>query len=118
MAHMGEVKERDCAACGRAGPSDAHHCVSNFTMRCDWRVIPLCKPCHLRYHAATRSWEGFHGYDFDLIVLTSIQRKLIDAGSPICDQFYPKVADDDTLTGSGGTDTLEHPEINDNLKGD
>lgn len=68
--HMAAVKALPCMACGRAGPSQAHHCTGDQQPRSDWRVIPLCYDCHQSpqgYHAAKRSWVARHGRDCDML---------------------------------------------------
>lgn len=75
-AYMMAVKELDCCVCGRAGPSDAHHCRSGGMARDDMKTIPLCFDCHRGpngYHEAKRTWEANNGPDHGLIDQTRNQ---------------------------------------------
>lgn len=68
--HMAAVKAMPCIACGAAGPSEAHHVTGDGRRRSDWRVIPLCAPCHRGpdgYHLNKRSWVARHGRDCDFL---------------------------------------------------
>lgn len=74
-AYMLAVKELDCCICGRAGPSEAHHCRSDFMARDDWATIPLCSPCHRGpggYHNAKKSWQRANGPDHGFVQQTQI----------------------------------------------
>lgn len=69
-AHMGRVKACPCVRCGRAGPSDVHHCRSDGMARDDFKTIPLCKECHqgqYGYHNAKASWEAANGKDYEYL---------------------------------------------------
>ena len=68
VAHMLAVKALPCVACGAAPPSEAHHVTGDKQPRNDLRTIPLCKPCHLRYHARKRTWVSEHGPDYIYLV--------------------------------------------------
>jgi hypothetical protein len=35
------------------------------------RTIPLCLPCHLRYHARKRAWIADHGPDYGFLDLVA-----------------------------------------------
>ena len=68
--HMAAVKCLPCAACGAAGPSQAHHVTGDKQPRSDFRVIPLCWGCHQGpdgYHASKRAWVERHGPDYAMI---------------------------------------------------
>jgi hypothetical protein len=67
VAHMLAVKGLPCVACGAPPPSEAHHCTGDKLPRDDLRTIPLCKPCHLLYHARKRSWVERHGPDYGFL---------------------------------------------------
>jgi hypothetical protein len=84
LAYMGRVKEMDCAACGRHGPSDAHHCKDKppFDERDIYQrlpigcksgpqdTIPLCKDCHQGangYHTSPKLWNERHGPDYGFL---------------------------------------------------
>ena len=73
-AHMGRVKTCPCVICGRAGPSDAHHCRSDGMARDDFKTIPLCKECHQGqrgYHNAKASWEAANGKDHEYLAVVA-----------------------------------------------
>ena len=68
---MRAVKALPCVVCGRAGPSDAHHCICDRygTRRAsDFDVIPLCKACHqdgpFAIHNGKASWVARNGPDW------------------------------------------------------
>lgn len=72
--HMARVKALPCVICGRAGPSDAHHCIcGRFGTRraSDWQVIPLCKDCHQdgpeAIHRGKASWVARNGPDHEYL---------------------------------------------------
>ena len=72
--HMGRVKALDCVVCGRAGPSDAHHCFhGRYGSRksSDFEVIPLCRWCHHdgpdSIHQNKNGWREVNGNDFDYL---------------------------------------------------
>lgn len=57
------VRSHDCCACGRPAPSDAHHCAPSgissafhggggALKKDDMWTIPLCRPCHNRWHGS------------------------------------------------------------------
>jgi len=71
VAHMLAVKGLPCVACGAPPPSEAHHCTGDKLPRDDLRTIPLCQPCHLRYHARKRSWVADHGPDYGFLDLVA-----------------------------------------------
>ena len=56
-AHLARIKSLPCAACGRSGPSDAHHVkVTLAQSRIDELTAPLCRKCH------QDSKNSAHGY--------------------------------------------------------
>jgi hypothetical protein len=68
--HIARVKALPCAVCGRAGPSDAHHCIhGRFGSRkvSDFDTIPLCKWHHQwgpeAIHNGSKTWEQKFGAD-------------------------------------------------------
>lgn len=68
IKHMGRVKMLPCVCCGRAPPSDAHHCKSDGMLRDDFKTIPLCKNHHQGpegYHEQKATWEARYGKDYD-----------------------------------------------------
>jgi hypothetical protein len=67
VAHMLRVKALPCIVCGAAPPTEAHHCTGGGMARNDWAVLPLCQPCHLRYHSRKRTWVAENGQDFELL---------------------------------------------------
>lgn len=67
VVHMLAVKALPCAACNAPPPSEAHHCTGGGMKRDDMATIPLCKPCHLAYHASKRTWVAKHGPDYGLL---------------------------------------------------
>lgn len=84
LAHMAGVKQQACIACGKPGPSDAHHCrdippeseLDVYTrLPAAGRksggkdTIPLCKGCHLAYHMNKRLWNAQHGPDYGYLPL-------------------------------------------------
>lgn len=75
LSYMLAVKELDCCICHRAGPSEAHHCRSDFMARDDWQTIPLCSPCHRGpggYHNAKKSWQRANGPDHKFVAQTQM----------------------------------------------
>ena len=90
LAYMGRVKELDCCICGRAGPSDAHHCNDKPPKLLEWiyqklpwgcksgprDTIPLCKRHHQdgpeAYHVSPESWNEANGPDYGYIEQTRI----------------------------------------------
>ena len=74
--YMVAVKGLDCCICGQSGPSEAHHCRSDFMLRCDWQTIPLCIPCHKGpegYHGSKKPWERRNGKDHEYVAQTQIE---------------------------------------------
>ena len=49
--HLATIKAMDCAVCGAAAPSEAHHIEQHKQYLC----IPLCPDCHRGPH------NGWHG---------------------------------------------------------
>lgn len=83
IAHMMRVKAMPCVACGRAGPSEAHHCRSNGMARDDMKTIPLCIPCHRGpqgYHLDKANWHAKHGPDYGFLPVVNA---LLDAETEI-----------------------------------
>lgn len=73
LEYMGLVKRLPCCVCGAHGPSYAHHCISDNTIRDDLKTIPLCYPCHQGpngIHAAKRTWEAANGKDYSFVGMT------------------------------------------------
>jgi hypothetical protein len=90
-AYIGEVKALDCRACGRHGPSDAHHCRDkpDFDERGlysrlpamrrksgDRDAIPLCTECHWLFHNRRGEFHALYGKDYRMIA--SIRSALDD----------------------------------------
>jgi len=70
MEYMGLVKQLPCCICNAPGPSEAHHCRSDFMARDDFKTIPLCIPCHKGpngYHGAKKPWEAKNGPDHGFV---------------------------------------------------
>jgi len=68
--HMARVKALPCICCGAPPISEAHHVKDDGKPRSDFRVIPLCQPCHTGpngYHKAKRSWRERYGRDCDML---------------------------------------------------
>ena len=75
--HLKAVKARSCRACGRSGPSDAHHCYHDRSTRYGGRkaphteTIPLCKLCHQdgpdAIHNIKDTWRQRHGPDWSYV---------------------------------------------------
>jgi hypothetical protein len=77
-AHMARVKQLPCVICGKAGPSDVHHCISDRygTIRAsDFDTIPLCKAHHQdgpeAIHNGKASWVAKHGPDHGFLPLVA-----------------------------------------------
>jgi len=84
-AHMARVKALPCVACGKPGPSDAHHCIHDrFSQRkaSDFETIPLCKYCHQwgpnAIHNRPAKWRRINGADHEFlpVVAGMIAREL------------------------------------------
>lgn len=76
--HMARVAELPCVCCGRAGPSEVHHCISGrYSQRRnnDLETIPLCAAHHrtgpLAIHASKREWEAEYGMDHEYLALVA-----------------------------------------------
>lgn len=88
-AYLRAVKEMACAACGKPGPSDAHHCRDQppFNERhiyrqlpgagrksSDYDCVPLCKTCHQTgpeaYHRNRGAFHAIYGPDYSMIQAT------------------------------------------------
>ena len=72
--YMKAVKSLPCCICGRAGPSDAHHCIHDrygSAKRSGFDTIPLCKSHHQdgpeAIHNGKETWREKHGPDYDYI---------------------------------------------------
>lgn len=104
--HLLIVKTLPCCACGRPGPSEAHHCKDqpSFDMRdiytqlpCAGRksghkdTIPLCPECHRNgpnaYHVAPAAWRERHGPDWSHIAATRAAVAAIIEDQIIGDHF-------------------------------
>lgn len=88
LEYMGNVKQEPCCACGKPGPSDAHHCkdkppagephaYKRLPIGCKSHArdtIPLCKMCHQdgpeAYHRSPVAWRAKHGPDYGFIPST------------------------------------------------
>jgi hypothetical protein len=81
-AYLREVRMLRCAACGKPGPSEAHHCrdIPPFdeqglyeqlpgTARKsgDRDAIPLCPDDHRLFHASRRAFHALYGPDYSYI---------------------------------------------------
>jgi len=79
---MGRVKERPCCACGKPGPSEAHHCrdmppledqgiyqrlPAQSRKSGDLDTIPLCQSCHHMFHAKRLMFHSLYGKDYEHI---------------------------------------------------
>lgn len=82
--HLKAVKSMDCVACGKRGPSDAHHCRNQppegerhmyVRLPCagrtssDFDAIPLCRDCHRARHNSPAAWVAEHGPDYGFLPL-------------------------------------------------
>lgn len=68
--HLRMVAELPCVACGKPGPSVAHHCIcgrGSQRKASDAEAIPLCAACHDWVHHRRTDWLAAHGPDFDLL---------------------------------------------------
>ena len=53
------IRELGCLACGRSGPSEAHHIKGRRNYGDDyWNLIPLCP----EHHRGSRGWHGGQWY--------------------------------------------------------
>ena len=63
-AFLSEIRKLPCLACGRNGPSEAHHVKTKRTYGDDaHNVLPLCKHCHTGHggwHAGQWSFMRTH----------------------------------------------------------
>ena len=72
-AHMARVAACRCAACGRPGPSEVHHCICGRFSQAkagDFQAIPLCWECHQGphgIHASKEAWVANNGPDTDFL---------------------------------------------------
>lgn len=80
LAYIAEVKQLPCVACGRHGPSDAHHPICERyggRKSDDFEVIPLCKACHQdgprAIHTDKTAWMQRNGSDRGYIERTRSQ---------------------------------------------
>lgn len=74
MLHMGRVKALPCVVCLQPGPSSAHHCRSHYTLRDDFKTIPLCWECHqgqFGYHNDKSNWEAKNGADIEFLPIVA-----------------------------------------------
>ena len=101
LRYMEAVKQLPCAVSGRAGPSDAHHCIHDRygqTKSSDWHVIPLCKRLHQfspdAIHEIKATWRERHGPDWSYIAET--QRTVEEwFGITVPDEF--RVCEDEEI---------------------
>ena len=67
QAHILAVKGLPCTVCGKAAPSEAHHCGTGMGRRKDHaKVIPVCQDCHISRPGgecllSRREWEREYG---------------------------------------------------------
>lgn len=84
-AYLDQVRGEPCAACGRPGPSEAHHCrdvppfeeqglyqrlPGNSRKSGDRDAIPLCPEDHRLFHASRRTFHERYGPDYGYIAPT------------------------------------------------
>ena len=84
-AYIAAVRGLPCCACGVANQSEAHHprCkppasephaykrIPGAGIRShDQDAIPLCRPCHTRFHLHRTDWVADHGPDYGFIPST------------------------------------------------
>lgn len=82
--HIGAIKSQDCICCGRAGPSEAHHCrdLPDYEDRdiykrlpgagrksADEDTLPVCQPCHRMFHLERPKFHALYGKDYLMIPL-------------------------------------------------
>lgn len=69
--HLLKIKEMDCCACGRPGPSDAHHITGCGRRISHFHTIPLCKNCHqygaVSVHRSKKTFELMYGTQMQLL---------------------------------------------------
>ncbi|MCA0961184.1 hypothetical protein [Salipiger bermudensis] len=88
LEYMRRVRALPCCACGKHGPSDAHHCrdLPDFNERGlydrlpgagsksgDRDTIPLCggpHGCHSLFHGDRAEFHRLHGKDYGFIAPT------------------------------------------------
>ena len=83
-SHIAAVKAMACVVCGKAGPSDAHHCRSQppegdkhyyrqlpaaSRKSSDFDTIPLCRCCHEARHNSPMEWLRANGPDYGFLPL-------------------------------------------------
>ena len=83
--YLDKVRALPCAACGKHGPSDAHHCrdlpdhehramydsIPGAAMKASDRdAIALCVPCHYSFHNDRFAFHDAYGKDYLLIAGT------------------------------------------------
>lgn len=57
--HADRIRGMACCLCGAAPPSDPHHARSRGAGGKWWHLVPLCRSCHLRFHAkGLAPWPG------------------------------------------------------------
>ena len=81
-AHLDAIRALPCAACGRAGPSEAHHCRDrpDYHERhlydrlpgagqrsADRDAIPLCSNHHRMFHLLREEFHAQYGRDYYMI---------------------------------------------------
>jgi len=84
-AHLSRVRGLPCAACGRSGPNEAHHCrdlpdyaerdiyqrIPGAAMKSgDHDAIPLCQEDHWMFHNRRAEFHALYGKDYRHITTT------------------------------------------------
>jgi hypothetical protein len=49
--YLNWIRMQPCFNCKKSPPSDPHHILSRGAGGSDLAVIPLCRICHVKYHA-------------------------------------------------------------------
>jgi hypothetical protein len=83
--YLDKVRALPCAACGKHGQSEAHHCrdkpdhdhrsmydsIPGVSMKSgDRDAIALCRPCHYNFHNDRFAFHDAHGKDYLMIAGT------------------------------------------------
>ena len=96
---MMAVKLLPCAACGRHGPSNAHHKICRVMGRksSDFETMPLCDACHVSggpgvaVHAGKKAWRHDEGELIQKTWERLLAAGIIPAGTPVGWPYHPIV---------------------------
>jgi hypothetical protein len=82
---LARIRKQPCAMCGHGPPCDAHHATFGRGMgqrASDRETMPLCRVCHLNFHAGKGPFEGW-----DQEKRRSWQAEQIRLRTPMSDAF-------------------------------